>query len=86
MLTPFFIGVLATMFLTAGLFFLRFWKETGEILFLAFSAYFAVEGLTQVPLVFTRHPGQGAPWIYWTQFLASFVILGAILRKNLGRR
>ena len=85
MIVPFLLGVLVTMFLIAAVFFVRFWRETRDGLFLAFAAYFAVEGLSRIPLLFMPRPGEGAPWIYWLRLAASFLILGAILRKNVGK-
>lgn len=85
MIEAFLLGVLATMFLTAAAFFLRFWKETRDGLFLAFAASFTIEGLTRIPLVLRERPAEGAPWIYWIRLLASLLILGAILKKNYGK-
>lgn len=82
----FLLGMLANMFLTAALFFLRFWRETRDPLFLAFAASFGIEGLSRLPLLFVAHPAEGATWIYWVRLFASFLIIAAILRKNSGKR
>ena len=81
----FLLGVLACMFVTAALFFLRFWRETRDPLFLAFSASFLVEGFSRVALLFVARPSEGLPWIYWIRLFASLLILVAILRKNSGK-
>lgn len=81
----FFAGMLAMMFWTAAIFFLRFWRETRDLLFLAFAASFTIEGLTRVPHLFLARPSEGAPWIYWVRLGASLLILAAIIRKNAGR-
>lgn len=85
MIEIFLVGVLTTMFLIAAVFFLRFWRETRDTLFLAFAASFTIEGLSQIPVIFVEHPGEGLPWIYWVRLVASLLILAAILKKNYGR-
>ena len=85
MIEAFLIGVLVAMFLVAALFFLGFWTKTRDMLFLAFAAYFTIEGLSRIPLVFTPRPAEGLPWVYWIRLLGSFLILAAILRKNIGK-
>ena len=85
MIQVFLLGILTTMFLIAAVFFLRFWRETRDMLFLAFAASFTIEGLSRIPLIFIANPGEGLPWVYWVRLIASLLILAAILRKNYGR-
>ena len=85
MIQAFLLGVLATMFLAASLFFVRFWVETRDSFFLAFAASFTVEGLSQVVAVFQPKPNESSPWIYFVRLLAMLLILGAILKKNYER-
>jgi len=82
MIQAFLLGVLATMFLAASLFFVRFWLETRDSFFLAFAASFTVEGLSQVVAVFQPKPSESSPWIYFVRLLAMLLILVAILKKN----
>jgi uncharacterized membrane protein HdeD (DUF308 family) len=82
MIQAFLLGVLATMFLAASLFFVRFWLETRDSFFLAFAASFRVEGLSQVVAVFQPKPSESSPWIYVVRLLAMLLILAAILKKN----
>jgi uncharacterized membrane protein HdeD (DUF308 family) len=82
MIQAFLLGVLATMFLAASLFFVRFWLETRDSFFLAFAASFTVEGLSQVVAVFQPKPSESSPWIYVVRLLAMLLILAAILKKN----
>ena len=84
MIEAFLVGVIATASLAAGLFFLKFWKNTRDSFFLAFAASFMVEGLNRVAVLFLPHPNEGNPWIYLVRLLASLLILFAILRKNYG--
>lgn len=82
MITIFLLGVTASASVTASLFFLRFWRDTRETLFLAFTAFFLIEGITRVVLLFFAHPGEGSPWIYIARLLGLIMILAAIVRKN----
>jgi|KBSMisStaDraftv2_1062788.scaffolds.fasta_scaffold232222_4 uncharacterized membrane protein HdeD (DUF308 family) len=85
MIQAFLLGVLATMFVTAGVFFLRFWIETRDSFFLAFAASFTIEGLSRVAVLFQPRPNESSPWIYAIRLLASLLILAAILKKNYGK-
>lgn len=79
------LGVLTTMFLTAAMFFLRFWRQTRDRFFLSFAASFAVEGLSRVALLFVERPSQPHPALYVVRMLASLLIVWAILQKNYGK-
>lgn len=81
----FLIGVIATSSLTAGVFFLKFWRKTRDSLFLAFGLAFVIEGLNRCAFLFLTEPNEGNPYIYLVRLLAFLLILGAILRKNFGR-
>jgi uncharacterized protein DUF5985 len=85
MIQPFLLGVLATMFIAASVFFLRFWLETRDIFFLAFAASFFVEGLSQIIILFQPRPNESSPEMYLIRLLASLLILAAILKKNYER-
>ena len=82
MIAIFLLGVTASASLTASLFFLRFWRDTRDTLFLAFTAFFLIEAITRILLPFFAHPGEGSPWIYLARLVGLVMILGAILRKN----
>jgi len=85
MIESFLIGVIATSSLLAGLFFLRFWRDTRDSFFLAFAASFTIEGLSRVAALCFSRPNEGNPWYYLVRLLAFLLILFAILRKNYGR-
>lgn len=85
MLEGFLLGVIATSSVTAGVFFLKFWKQTRDSLFLAFGLAFVVEGLNRCAVLFLAKPNEGSPYIYIVRLLAFLLILGAILQKNYGR-
>lgn len=80
----FLLGVIAITSLTAGLFFLKFWRRTHDSLFLAFSVAFLIEGVNRVATLNASHPNEGSPWIYTVRLLAFLIILGGILHKNYG--
>jgi uncharacterized membrane protein HdeD (DUF308 family) len=82
----FFLGVIVTASLTAGAFFLKFWRRTGDKLFLAFGAAFIIEGLNRIGFLFVEHPDEGAPTIYIVRLIAFLLILMAIVAKNRGGR
>ena len=80
----FLVGVIATASITAGLFFLKFWRDTRDSFFLAFAASFTIEGLNRAAMLFLQRPNEGSPWIYLVRLFAFLLILIAILRKNYG--
>lgn len=75
-------GMVTAGFLLAGLFFLRFWRRTGDGLFLAFALAFSLLGLSQGLLAWTRALVEDRHWIYLIRLLAFSIILFAIFRKN----
>jgi uncharacterized membrane protein HdeD (DUF308 family) len=85
MIDGFLLGVIATSSLTAGVFFLKFWKKTRDSLFLAFGLAFFVEGLNRCAVLFVAKPNEGSPYIYIVRLLAFLLILAAILHKNYGK-
>jgi uncharacterized membrane protein HdeD (DUF308 family) len=84
-LEAFLLGVIATSSLTAGVFFLKFWKKTLDSLFLAFGLAFVVEGLNRCAVLFLAKPNEGSPYIYMVRLFAFLLILAAILHKNYGK-
>jgi hypothetical protein len=81
----FLLGVVATSSLVAALFFLRFWRTTGDSFFLWFAAAFFIEGLNRTAILLLAHPSEGNSRVYVVRLLASLLILAAIVRKNYGR-
>lgn len=85
MIQGFLLGIIVTASLTAGVYFLKFWRRTGDPLFMAFSAAFTIEGLNRITYLFLEHPNEGSPAIYVVRLLAFLIILIAIVRKNRSR-
>jgi hypothetical protein len=82
MLLSFLSGAVVMGFWVAGLFFLRFWKQTRDELFLAFTIAFWLLGLGQALLAFSHVPVEERSWLYLLRLAAFVLILGAIWRKN----
>ena len=78
----FLLGVIVTTSLIAGLYFLKFWRRTGDSLFQAFAAAFIIEGINRIFFLFMEHPNEGSPIVYTVRFLAFLLIVIAIVRKN----
>ena len=75
-------GAVTFGFLLAGMFFLRFWKRTGDLLFLAFAAAFWLLGIGQALLTLTSIPEEERSWLYLVRLAAFALILAAVVRKN----
>jgi uncharacterized membrane protein HdeD (DUF308 family) len=81
-MNQFLLGAIAMASLVAGLFFLRFWRETRDRLFLAFAVSFFVEGVNRSALALSGSPQEGGAFFYLIRLLAFLVILLAIIDKN----
>jgi len=86
MIEGFLLGVIAASSLTAGVFFLKFWRKTRDSFFLAFAASFLIEGLNRCGILLLQKPNEGSPWVYLVRLLSFLLILGAILKKNYGEK
>ncbi|HEX8556449.1 MAG TPA: DUF5985 family protein [Sphingomonas sp.] len=75
-------GAATAGYLVAGLFFLRFWRRTGDRLFLAFAVAFWLLGGSQALLTATRTIIEDRSWIYLIRLSAFLLILAAIVGKN----
>jgi hypothetical protein len=75
-------GAIAMGYAVAGLFFLRFWHETRDRLFLIFAGAFWVLGLQRLALVFSREMVEDHTGLYLVRLFAFLLILGAIVDKN----
>ncbi|TAJ68655.1 MAG: hypothetical protein EPO51_27135 [Phenylobacterium sp.] len=73
-------------FLAVGLFFLKFWRRTGDRLFATFAVAFALLAVNQAAPVLTSIPDEHQGYIYLLRLAAFLLIILAVLRKNFGRR
>ena len=81
-LNAFLSGAITSGFVLASLFFARFWRRTGDSLFLAFAAAFALLGLNQALLVFSGIPVEERSPLFLLRLVAFLLIIIAIVRKN----
>ena len=85
-LLPFLSGAVTMGFAVAAIFFLRFWRDTRDGLFLSFALAFLLLGLVQALLALGNVPVEERSWIYLIRLVAFLIILAAIVRKNLSSR
>jgi hypothetical protein len=76
------LGAIAMASLTISLFFLRFWRVTGDRFFLFFAASFFIEGLDRIILGVASYTAETEPYIYFVRFFSFLLIVIAIVDKN----
>jgi hypothetical protein len=81
-LKEFFLGAIAMGNLIAGLFFLRYWKVTGDRFFLYFAASFGIGMISRFLLIRTIANSESEPLIYAFRLLSYAIILAGIIDKN----
>jgi hypothetical protein len=75
-------GAVIMGFSMAGLFFLRFWRRTGDRLFLIFCIAFWLLALNQLILALEAIPVEERSWVYLLRLVAFSLIIVAIVIKN----
>lgn len=83
---PFLSGAAALGFLICVLFFARFWARTREPLFMAFGVSFLLLAINQTVVVLADIPEEHKSWTYLLKAAAFLILIGAVIRKNIGRR
>lgn len=78
----FLFGALAMGYAVLAIFFTRYWRKTGDRLFLFFVAAFLLLGLERVLAVATARVFEGVPWLYVIRLAAFLIIVMGILDKN----
>ena len=76
------LGGVAMGSLIAGLFFLRFWRTTGDRFFLFFAVAFGVEAFGRVILGVSALSQESEPFIYGLRLLSYAFIIVAVVDKN----
>ncbi|GAB3387842.1 DUF5985 family protein [Massilia agri] len=79
-------GAISMASVTIALFFLRFWRNTGDRFFLYFALSFFIEGVHRIYSAALNEAGEDSPLHYLIRLLAYGLILWAILEKNLPQR
>ena len=79
-------GAVTFGFLLLALYFLRFWRHTGDLLFAAFAGAFALLGLNQALLAIANISAEERSWVYVLRIAAFALILVAIALKNRSAR
>jgi hypothetical protein len=80
------VGGIAMGFAVAGLFFLRFWRDTRDRLFALFALAFFTLALNRTGLGLPEFQEEQGQYQYWVRFAAFALILVAIVDKNRSRR
>ena len=78
-------GMITTGFLAAGLFFLKFWFRSRDILFFIFALAFWLLAANQILLVILDLPREEQGWVYLLRLAAFALIVVAIVQKNMRR-
>ena len=84
-IVPFLQTVSATAAAAAGLFFFRFWRESGDRLFAFFGAAFWVLALSWILLALIAPADETLPYVYAIRLLAFLLMIGGMVDKNRSR-
>ena len=79
-------GAVTLGYAVAAVFFLRFWRQATDRLFLAFAAAFLLLALNQVLASALEYGDERTPFVYSLRVLGFVLILWAIVDKNLLKR
>jgi hypothetical protein len=78
-------GMCGMGFLIAAVFFLRFWRRTGDRLFATFAAAFLLLALNQILLGLPMIEGEDQSLLYLPRVIAFALLIAAIVLKNVGK-
>lgn len=81
-LNQFVSGAITMGYLVAGLFFLKFWKQSRDRLFSWFALAFFILAGQRLALALTTQNSEGTVFLYVVRLLAFLLILAAIVDKN----
>ncbi len=79
-MTAFIAGALMAGYLVVALFFLRFYRETGDRLFAIFASAFFLMAVQRLALFY--YGELAGAWVYGLRLVAFLLILFAIIDKN----
>ena len=75
-------GAVAMASFVAVLFFLKFWRQTRDRLFLLFALAFGVDSIMRVLLGLDQVKGEAEPFFYLARLASFLLIIAAIVQKN----
>lgn len=75
-------GAIILACFVVSLYFLRFYRDTRERLFLFFSAAFGLEGINRILLAMSENPSEGDPRLYLLRAFGYTLIIVGIIDKN----
>ena len=79
-------GAITMGFAVASLLFARYWRRTGDGLFIAFAIAFGLLALHHGLVGVLNVPREERTWLFLLRLAAFGLIIAAVLRKNTGRR
>jgi uncharacterized membrane protein HdeD (DUF308 family) len=82
MFEGFLLGVIVAATLGSAAFFLKFWRQTRDPLFLAFGVAFLIEAVNRCFVLIVDKPNEGHTLIHLIRVLSYVVILAGIIHKN----
>jgi hypothetical protein len=85
-LVPFLNGAAAMGCLIAAVFFARFWRESGDSLFLTFAVAFGIFAVNHAVLGLVPFADETRPYVFLIRLVGFLAILFGIARKNSGSR
>lgn len=84
LITSFISGLVTMGFVTAALFFFRFWKRTRDTLFLSFGFAFCLLAFNQALIGLSDIAGEERSLLYLPRLAAFALLIAAIIKKNFG--
>lgn len=81
-MTSFISGMITMGYLVAGIFFLRFWRDTRDRLFAMFGAAFFILAIQRFGLELAGDQSEHRTLWYFVRLLAFVIIIAAIVDKN----
>ena len=78
-------GLVCAGAFTAALFFVRFWRQSGDRLFAIFALAFALLGGSRIVLSALAEENEARPYVYLLRLAAFVLIAVAIADKNRSR-
>lgn len=82
LINQFLYGAVMMGSLCNGIFFLKFWRKTGDRFFSLFAAAFLLLSLERWLLLFIKTDNETNTWVFVIRLIAFAMIIGAVIDKN----